>query len=98
MLARFPDKECIWPRLAGICRAHHVAMVPESHETMAESERRLPSSHATTWGFIGLSILIPRCSMSCHHCRIPVCAFCRRSEEHTSELQSRLQLVCRLLL
>src|SRR6266550_6858047 len=26
------------------------------------------------------------------------CPFCRRSEEHTSELQSRLHLVCRLLL
>src|SRR2546429_6939764 len=26
------------------------------------------------------------------------CACCRRSEEHTSELQSRLHLVCRLLL
>src|SRR2546429_5648073 len=28
--------------------------------------------------------------------RLPACAF--RSEEHTSELQSRLHLVCRLLL
>src|SRR5687768_17683621 len=26
------------------------------------------------------------------------CSFCTRSEEHTSELQSRLHLVCRLLL
>src|SRR5436305_10776622 len=26
------------------------------------------------------------------------CAWCRRSEEHTSELQSRPHLVCRLLL
>src|SRR2546429_6091334 len=31
---------------------------------------------------------------------IPLCGFgqCLRSEEHTSELQSRLHLVCRLLL
>src|SRR2546422_5322674 len=27
-----------------------------------------------------------------------IAAYCRRSEEHTSELQSRLHLVCRLLL
>src|SRR5207249_5022955 len=26
------------------------------------------------------------------------CAYCARSEEHTSELQSRFELVCRLLL
>src|SRR2546422_2196324 len=32
----------------------------------------------------------------CHY--LFVCQFDRRSEEHTSELQSRLHLVCRLLL
>src|ERR1041385_6410212 len=31
------------------------------------------------------------CFLNCSNC-------CRRSEEHTSELQSRLHLVCRLLL
>src|SRR3989442_7721634 len=30
--------------------------------------------------------------------RTPAIKFCRRSEEHTSELQSRPHLVCRLLL
>src|SRR2546429_7377758 len=30
--------------------------------------------------------------------RFPIRTFARRSEEHTSELQSRLHLVCRLLL
>src|SRR3712207_9375836 len=34
---------------------------------------------------------------SCQPTR-PPCARCRRSEEHTSELQSRQYLVCRLLL
>ena len=43
----------------GIWRAHHVAIVPESHETMAFSERCLPNSQATTCGFIGLSIREP---------------------------------------
>src|SRR5690348_17613948 len=35
------------------------------------------------------------------HCgtdRVPVCDGCVRSEEHTSELQSPVHLVCRLLL
>src|SRR2546429_6986807 len=31
-------------------------------------------------------------------CRVPVKTYIGRSEEHTSELQSRLHLVCRLLL
>src|SRR2546429_5780494 len=31
-------------------------------------------------------------------CRPRPCCACARSEEHTSELQSRLHLVCRLLL
>src|SRR2546429_4976875 len=35
----------------------------------------------------------PRCTESRHRLLL-----CRRSEEHTSELQSRLHLVCRLLL
>src|SRR5207249_8305215 len=32
------------------------------------------------------------------HGRVPTARRCRRSEEHTSELQSRFDLVCRLLL
>src|SRR2546429_2080415 len=35
-----------------------------------------------------------RCPLVCFE----KCGRCRRSEEHTSELQSRLHLVCRLLL
>src|SRR3712207_8007346 len=33
-----------------------------------------------------------------HGCRVPLARNGRRSEEHTSELQSRQYLVCRLLL
>src|SRR5699024_12868289 len=33
-----------------------------------------------------------------YHCSSQSCTFSRRSEEHTSELQSRFDLVCRLLL
>src|SRR2546422_6170047 len=38
------------------------------------------------------------CSRLAHHDLPPVFRRRRRSEEHTSELQSRLHLVCRLLL
>src|SRR2546422_6222561 len=37
----------------------------------------------------------PRCGRNQGNANLPVCG---RSEEHTSELQSRLHLVCRLLL
>src|SRR2546426_1803689 len=44
-------------------------------------------------------------SMGCNHCLEPTClegcpvdAYSKRSEEHTSELQSPCNLVCRLLL
>ena len=60
--ANIPDREYICPRLARICRAHHVATVPLSEQTMASSRRRLPNSHATTSGFIGTSARVPRSS------------------------------------
>src|SRR5256886_7619893 len=38
-------------------------------------------------------------TMACMHCTdAPCAAVCPRSEEHTSELQSQSNLVCRLLL
>src|SRR5207247_6235935 len=45
----------------------------------------------------------PACSLSSHHKRIEAARsqatqLAGRSEEHTSELQSRVELVCRLLL
>ena len=56
IVARFPESEYIWPRRAGIWRAHQVVMVPLSQLTIASSRKRFPSSHATTCGFIGLSL------------------------------------------
>src|SRR6266550_9326399 len=44
-----------------------------------------PTANPTT---VAPTITVVRCSRTCR----------RRSEEHTSELQSRLHLVCRLLL
>src|SRR5579864_167698 len=77
MLARFPESECICPRFAGICRAHQVVIVPLSQHVIALFGSRLPSSHATTWGFIGLSRRVERSSMIFHHSFIPSCAFSR---------------------
>src|SRR3989449_7428294 len=40
-----------------------------------------------------------RCNQTCRHCHVDAGPDrTERSEEHTSELQSRLHLVCRLLL
>src|SRR2546422_5525407 len=50
------------------------------------SSRGLPSKNRRPWGQMDATF----------HSRL--WAFHRRSEEHTSELQSRLHLVCRLLL
>src|SRR5256884_5758989 len=56
-----------------------------SNELHFESPFRIPS-------------LILNRSVSQLVCRSPVASSWQRSEEHTSELQSRLHLVCRLLL
>src|SRR5437867_6129934 len=71
IVARFPERECIWPRFAGICLAHQVAIVPESHEMIAFSESCFPSSQATTCGFIGLSIRVPYSFISSHQSLMP---------------------------
>jgi hypothetical protein len=73
-----PESEYIWPRLAGIWRANQVATVPESDDTMVVEERRFPSSQATTWGFMGLSVRVPRSSISCHQSFIPDWAASRK--------------------
>src|SRR3712207_8387143 len=56
--------------------------------------RQRPVEHAVRngrglWGSVNLDD---------HAGVLPVMKWCRRSEEHTSELQSRQYLVCRLLL
>ena len=86
MLARVPESEYCWPRRAGMWRAHQVATVPESQDTTAVEERRLPSSCATTWGFIGLSGRVARSSIRACHSFIPSCALPRKDR---SSLRSR---------
>src|SRR5260370_10458724 len=60
--------------------------------------RRPPRStlfpYTTLFRSAGPSCVRPRCSCSTSRCPTSM----RRSEEHTSELQSHLNLVCRLLL
>ena len=67
MVARLPEQECIWPRLTGMCRAHHVAMVPESQVTMAFAGRRLPN-------FVGHNLRLHRLAPSAPRVRPSACA------------------------
>src|SRR2546422_4612767 len=57
---------------------------------------------ATTWALVELGVLAPHAmhvaGVTAGHGALLATAFAWRSEEHTSELQSRLHLVCRLLL
>src|SRR5262245_33225469 len=74
-------------------RAIHVVTVPESVATMASSLSSLLSSCATTCGFIGLSLRVPRSNISSFHSFIPFCAASRneRSLRWLSRRQQRPQ-------
>src|SRR3712207_8983636 len=56
----------------------------------------------TAGAFVATAVSFPpppgRCESSCNNCPINLRSSRDRSEEHTSELQSRQYLVCRLLL
>src|SRR5687768_18126678 len=60
------------------------------------TKRRKPSA-SDTFGLYPSSV-VDRARSAYVRSTSPSCAGRRRSEEHTSELQSRLHLVCRLLL
>src|SRR2546429_8191123 len=74
--------------------------------------RRLPSHHPFTceamdWQFLSAESIEPLPAITAENCCVHwlptswncgMPTYCTRSEEHTSELQSRLHLVCRLLL
>src|SRR5690606_41918365 len=64
-----------------------------------QARRRLPASVASRPdGIAALGAAAARASTSLRSARRPRSRLCFRSEEHTSELQSRENLVCRLLL
>src|SRR2546427_1340229 len=54
------------------------------------------SSQTISLAWQSNTLTIPRSPFYCWH--IQIATRCRRSEEHTSELQSQSNLVCRLLL
>src|SRR5207249_9883137 len=75
----------------------------ELHGEMANSAAAGMNQHALTWLQLrGVEQRLPRGQRSQRHGRradvMKRVRFERRSEEHTSELQSRFDLVCRLLL
>src|SRR2546429_1704451 len=63
------------------------------HDALPISVRLAPPDH--TWACVPGRVESPRANRSRRRARAGAT---RRSEEHTSELQSRLHLVCRLLL
>src|SRR5690625_5777902 len=81
----------------GCAQAHTIEQLPNR---LTEGAIKLSGVHN---GIIHLQspMLIPKVParlLSPTLQRLPQSVICRRSEEHTSELQSRGQLVCRLLL
>src|SRR5690606_40295071 len=66
------------------CKPHQSQGLPTSHPTF-----HMPCSY-----FHGQMCL----PSACLHCKLLLAGHLSRSEEHTSELQSRENLVCRLLL
>src|SRR5579884_709385 len=97
MVASVPDKECICPRFDGICRAHHVVLVPLSQVVIALLGSLLPSSHATTCGFIGLSVRVERSSIVFHQSFIPSCAVSKNLRfSFLRRRGMRVRRVCRL--
>ena len=56
--------------------------------------RRLPSSQATTCGFIGLSRRVPRSSMSAHHSAIAFCAVSRTSGPPCARASAAVPRAC----
>src|SRR2546429_4203369 len=69
--------------------------LPISHSGRAETFSELGHCHQLAKVSGGR---FPASSMSCASRKSPATTLISRSEEHTSELQSRLHLVCRLLL
>src|SRR2546429_6003014 len=85
-MIRRPPRSTLFPYTT-LFRSNFLAKTPASFGSRVPSESFLPFSSKSTI------------------CHLPRCRLARsvilkrtRSEEHTSELQSRLHLVCRLLL
>src|SRR5207249_9018674 len=81
------------PRTAvrhGAARFRSRSSLPDSH-TRPQTVSRSPTATMTAWPGTALIFIL-------HGAKVQVTTGRARSEEHTSELQSRFDLVCRLLL
>src|SRR2546422_6351196 len=79
----------------------HDALPISAAMAAAESpvDTGLPRTSVTATGFpAALAFLMQAASLNTHFTAFVILLSVVRSEEHTSELQSRLHLVCRLLL
>src|SRR4030042_5936729 len=85
-----------WPKM--LCPLPNFLWVGDAHETEVDTVLMGLDDSSMTWRELGF---LRRQSISPHVSPVD-CAYPKRrnwrSEEHTSELQSRLHLVCRLLL
>src|SRR3989449_7360690 len=79
-----------WKRAAS---THHCAVTSSATTSAGAPGWSVPPGSPNTRAG---TVLMRR--ISCGSVNAPPCTSSVRSEEHTSELQSRLQLVCRLLL
>src|SRR5690606_42112000 len=89
LLTRRPPRSTLFPYTTlfrsrtGIVRARGGGPCTFSPSNVARSPRLALVLERPSDGFLRMAVMVPPC---------------RRSEEHTSELQSRENLVCRLLL
>src|SRR2546430_13650946 len=79
-------------------RVHKYSIVPDSISLPGavaprNTAERKPLGHSTL-----RTIILTSCDVGHGLCRYSLRSKCHRSEEHTSELQSQSNLVCRLLL
>src|SRR3712207_7363246 len=90
-MIRRPPRSTLFPYTT-LFRSHSAQIYPEAQ--LIQQGRGLCSGHASWRKTKGIA----------YHSGVPIhlerqrCASSQRSEEHTSELQSRQYLVCRLLL
>src|SRR3712207_6992968 len=93
-MIRRPPRSTLFPYTTLFRSAVRSRSVP----TCREKTRVFDSWTAVMVAFEGMVLTTPLNLRSGFPCALPPPTVARRSEEHTSELQSRQYLVCRLLL
>src|SRR2546429_1729796 len=95
-MIRRPPRSPLFPYTT-LFRSPSIAWRPASRCCTVSASLQPPSRRSTPHGALGLPFLAITHSQLTEQVASPHSSD-RRSEEHTSELQSRLHLVCRLLL